>query len=276
MKTIKKYLKIILGCFIIGATLSLFFLGNKIVPSGTFGFSILFNYRTSMNLSLVVLLINVFFIALGSITIDFKYIKKAFLPFLLIPLFISLTGPLKNLVDLSEVDTLLISIYGGVLIGIGYRLIYREEYLVSGADILLLIVREIVTTKRYLINYIVDFCWLIFACILFGFEGALYSLIVIAIIEILSRRANIGISDSKVFYIITKKEREIRKYIIEEMHYELTTFDVKGGFLQTRNKVIMSAIPTKDYYKLKEGVKSIDPHAFISITDSYEVIKNTN
>ena len=90
--------------------------------------------------------------------------------------------------------------------------------------------------------------------------------------EHLSKKATLGISDSKVFYIITKKDAEVRRFILDELHYELTNFDVKGGFLKMKNKVLMSVIPTKDYYKLKEGIKLIDPKAFISITDSYEVV----
>lgn len=105
-----------------------------------------------------------------------------------------------------------------------------------------------------------------------GLEYAMYSLLAIVIIEVLSKRASLGTSDSKVFYIITKKDKEVRKYIIDELHYTLTVLDVKGGFLKTKNTVLMTVIPTKDYYKLREGIKMIDEKAFISITDSYEVI----
>lgn len=276
MSQIKKYLKVILGCLIIALSLNLFFMGNRLIPAGIFGFSMLFNYKIPMNLSLIVLLINAFFITLGFVTIDSREVKKSILSSLLIPLFIFLTSKINTLIDISVVDTFLTALYGGVLMGLGHRFIYKENLLVSGSDILNLIVREIILTRQYIVNYILDFCWIIFAFMFFGFEASLYSLICIGIIEFLSKRANLGISDAKVFYIITKKEKEIRKYIIEELHYELTMFDVKGGFLQTKNKVLMSVVPTKDYYKLKEGVKQIDPRAFISITDSYEVIKNND
>lgn len=276
MKQIKKYLKIIIGCLIIAITLNTIFINLDLVPSSIFGFSILYCKHTTMSLELTTFLLNAFFIVLGYLTLEKEDLKKAILPFFLIPLFIGLTNNIDILIDLSHIDTFLVAIYGGAFMGIGYQLIYKENNLVSASDIIVLITKKIFYRGHYIVNYILDFMWLIFAGFSYGLEGAMYSLITIIIMEILSKRANLGISDSKVFYIITKKDREVRKYIIDELHYELTMFDVKGGFLEKKNKVLMSVIPTKDYYRLKEGIKMIDPHAFISITDSYEVIKNKN
>lgn len=225
-----------------------------------------------MSLELIILLANIFFFILGLLIVPRKYSKAMILPFLLIPLFVYFTGNIKTYIDIDSVDKLLLTVYGGVLMGLGSRLIYKEKSFASGSDVVMLITREISKSKRYIVNYAFDLLWIIIGIALYGFEGAMYSLIAIIIIESLSRRAVLGVSDSKVFYIITKKEKEVRDYIIDELNYELTVFDVKGGFLKTKNKVLMSVIPTKDYYKLREGIKLIDPKAFISITDSYEVI----
>lgn len=90
----------------------------------------------------------------------------------------------------------------------------------------------------------------------------------------MTTKARIGISNSKAFYIITTKEKEIKKYLMEELHHDLTAFDAEGGFSKKKNRVIMTVISTKDYFKVKEGIQLIDPKAFISITDNYEVMNN--
>ena len=59
---------------------------------------------------------------------------------------------------------------------------------------------------------------------------------------------------------------------MEELRYDFTAFEAEGGFTKKKSKVIMSVINTKDYFKVKEGIKLIDPKAFISITDNYEVM----
>lgn len=255
-------------------SLNIFYKGRNLVPSGIFGFAILYNGKVGMDLALIVLLLNVFFFVGAILFVDKDHLKRMILPFLVIPLFIYLTKDIVAILDMGEVDKMLLSLYGGILIGLGFRLIYKNREYASGADVIMLISKEISRSKRFIANYFLDMLWVIIAIYSYGFEVAMYSCLSIIIIEIISKRATLGVSDAKVFYIITKCEKEIRSYIIDELGYELTIFDVKGGFLKTKNKVLMCAIPTKDYYKLKEGVKVIDPHAFITITDSYEVINS--
>ena len=60
-------------------------------------------------------------------------------------------------------------------------------------------------------------------------------------------------------------------YIINNLHHTVTTFNVKGGFLEDKRKVILTVIPSSDYYKLTEGIKTIDEEAFFVATDSYQV-----
>ncbi|HBA37411.1 MAG TPA: hypothetical protein DCY94_01680 [Firmicutes bacterium] len=272
LKQLKRIASIILGCLLIAVPLNIFYKTNDLIPSGMFGFAIMYNDKANMDLSLIILLMNIFFLVLGFLLIDKKRLKKMIIPFALIPLFVFLTKNFTQLIDFTEVDKLLLALYGGVITGFGFRFIYKNDAYASGSDVIMLITKEIDNSKRNLVNYIIDGLWICIAVKMYGFEGAMYSAISIIIMEVLSKRATLGVSDAKVFYIITKFDKEIREYIIDELGYELTIFDVKGGFLKTKNKVLMCAIPTKDYYKLKEGVKVIDPHAFISITDSYEVI----
>ena len=59
---------------------------------------------------------------------------------------------------------------------------------------------------------------------------------------------------------------------MHDLKYELTVLDVKGGFTKRQNQIIMTVISTNDYYQLKEGIKIIDPKAFIAITDTYDVV----
>lgn len=272
MRKCKKYAKIILGCLLIAAVLNVFFKNNDLIPCGLFGFTILYNAKTGMDLSLILILANIFFYLFGLLTLSKNKLRGCILPFLAVPFFLYITKDLNRIIDFGNADRLLITIFGGVLMGIGFKFIYKESRYASGSDILVTIAKSITGTSKYTVNYIIDAIWIIIAISLFGLENAMYTVIAVIIMETLSHRANLGVSDSKVFYIITKKEKEVRSYIIDELHYELTIFDVKGGFLKTKNKILMSVIPTKDYYKLKEGIKLIDPKAFISITDSYEVI----
>ena len=53
--------------------------------------------------------------------------------------------------------------------------------------------------------------------------------------------------------------------------YGVTILKARGGYLGEKENVLMCVLPTKDYYKLTEGIKEIDKDAFFLVTDAYEV-----
>lgn len=268
----KKYLKIFLGSFLIGMSLNLFFKDIGLIPSGTMGLGLYFADRMHVNFALTVLLINIFCFLMAATIFPKKYLARCIITFWLIPLFIILTKDVGNLIDIKDADKLLISLYGGVLMGIGFRCIYSEGKLASGVNVINSLGKIIFEHNHIIILYSLDLILVILQGFTYGAQSAMYSLIAILIMEILSKRASIGINTSKVFYIITKKEKIVKQYIMDELGYDLTEFEVKGGFSKEKNKILMCVIPTRNYYKLREGIKVIDKDAFISITDSYEVI----
>lgn len=272
MDRIKNYLKLIVGCLIIALTINIFLVYFKIMPAGIFGFDILFSIKTGSDIAWTIAMFNAFFIILGFLTLSGKVLKKAILPSVLIPTFVYLTEKATDFIDISGAELIMIAMFGGALIGIGSKLIYEADHYVSGNDIINAISGVVNSSCVQTIEYIIDAIVIVFTAINFGIEIAMYSLVTIIIIELISMRSRIGISNSKVFYIITNKEKEVKKFILDDLKYDITIFDVKGGFSQNKNKILMSAIPTKDYYKLKLGIQKIDPSAFISITDSFEVV----
>ena len=74
----------------------------------------------------------------------------------------------------------------------------------------------------------------------------------------MSDKVVLGISDNKVFYIITDKDEEIKTYIMDYLKHGVTIFDVKSGYKNKNDNVLMTVLPTKDYYRLREGIKEID------------------
>lgn len=107
--------------------------------------------------------------------------------------------------------------------------------------------------------------------IFFGINGVMYSILILYIISLIADRVVLGISDSKVFYIVTDKEEEVKEYIMEALGHGVTIFSARGGNKREKENVLMTVLPTNDYFELKEGIKSIDQEAFFIITDTYEV-----
>lgn len=112
---------------------------------------------------------------------------------------------------------------------------------------------------------------IVLSSFIFGPNKMLYAIIILYMISIMSDRVILGISDSKAFYIVTNEDVKIKEYIIKYLNHGVTVFKGKGGYLKERENVLMCVLPTKDYYRLKEGIHEIDPDAFFVVTDAYEV-----
>ena len=271
MNEVKKYLKIIIGCLLISIGLNIFIIPSKLVTSETLGLVNLLSYNYGFNIPIFLLIINVWTLWLIYMLYGNELLKKYLAPSLLLPLLIYITSFIK--IDLTQnVEELLIAISGAFIMGYGYSAMYKEGYRTGAVYILEDMFNEFYSKNSKIISRSFDVILFLITLKCFGLEQALYSAIVITITRYMTTKAKIGISDSKAFYIITTKEKEIKKYLMEELHYDFTAFEAEGGFTKKKNKVLMSVINTKDYFKVKEGIKLIDPKAFISITDNYEVM----
>ena len=127
-----------------------------------------------------------------------------------------------------------------------------------------------ISTTSFLINLAI----VVTGGYFFGWTMVMYAIIVLYINSLVVDRVLIGISKNKSMYIITHQEEQVRDYIINELNHGITTFDVKGGYNNEKRKVLMTVIPNSEYFKVTEGVKTIDKKAFFIVTDSYQVFGN--
>ena len=76
----------------------------------------------------------------------------------------------------------------------------------------------------------------------------------------------------KAFTIITTKPDEIDDFILTELHHGATTYRAEGAFTGEEKKVIITVCRRGEALKLRRRVKEIDPHAFIIITKTSEIM----
>lgn len=268
----KKAFNVIVGCLLIALSYNLFFMPYNIISTGVFGIGALLNYKINYDPALFILIVNFTFLIISYFALGQHKIKEYLIPSFLIPLFISFSYNIGKYIVLEPLETILVVIVGAFLTGLGYSLLYKEGQNVGGIDIMQDIINSTKVYRNKFFLYLVEGIILFATLIIINLETALYSLITIGIIRYLATKSKIGISTSKTFFIITNEEQAVKNYIIKELKHDLTEFNVKGGFSNTKSKILMTAMDTKDYYRLKEGINTIDPGAFISIVDSYEVI----
>ena len=268
---IKELIEFIIGCFLVALAFNLFMSPNNLVAGGVSGFSLILKHFFGLNPSTIISVANVFLIILSFLVLGKEKTKATILGSILFPIFVSLTEHLSTYISFKESEMILIAVFGGVLQGIGAGLIFRAGYSTGGTDILNMIVSKIFKISLGNSMFFTDGTIILIGAFVFGFNHLMYSLIILYLISTLTDKVVLGISDSKAFYIITSKEKEVKDFVINELKHGVTEFNAKGGFNSENQTVLMSVVPTREYYKLKEGIHNIDKNAFFVAMDSYEV-----
>jgi uncharacterized membrane-anchored protein YitT (DUF2179 family) len=266
---IKRYLTLIVGLFLYAFAYNLFLKTNNLVTGDVDGIATIFKSTINPNLLIAILCILLLIISFPLLGV--KTSMGSVIGTILFPIFVILTSNVADIIKIDSSDLLLIAIVAGVIRGIGYGLTFKIGFTTGGTDILNQIVAKYFKMSVGNAMIIVDGSIVVIGGFVYGWTNMLYALIVLYILSVITDKIMLGISKSKAFYIITSEEDKVKDYIMNTLNHGVTIFPVKGGYTKEREKMLMCVIPTREYYKLKEGISKIDGEAFFVITDAYEV-----
>lgn len=267
----KKILMIILGCLISAFSFNLFMVPYNILPGGVSGISIIVDHFIHIDKAIFILIVSLILLFISYFALGKEITYKSIIGSILFPIFISLTELLLKYYPISIDNVILSLIFGGVTFGFGLGLVYSEGYTTGGTDIINKLSNKYLYTTMGSGMLIIESIIILISGFVFGINIMLYSIITIYLSSMVIDKVMIGISRNKSFYIITSKSDEVTDYIIKTLKHGVTHIEGKGAFTNEKKDLLLTVIPTNEYYKLKVGIKKIDAKAFFVVSDSYEV-----
>lgn len=264
---------LIVGIFLLALNYNLFLLPNNLVIGGTSGIAIILKQLFGLSPNAFIYISSVVLIILSFAFLGKEETQKSIIGSILYPIFISFTSPLaKTLLPSFSFDSMILTILiAGILCGIANGIIYKAGYTTGGSDILMKIANKYGKISEGKAVFTINLIIMLFGALVFGATKFIYSLIILYLNSALIDRILIGISDSKLFFIYTKKTEKIKNFILNDMKTGVTILNAQGGFSNEENHVLMCVVPNRDYYLFKETVLAIDEKAFFVINDCYEV-----
>lgn len=270
-KKLKRIFLMSISLLLSAVLYNVFLLPLNLVTGGTNGIATITKYVYDINPALMILLLSIACAIFSFMYLGVKRTMGTLVASLVYPLLVQLTSPLNNIMNGEPVDVLLMVLFAGVLSGVANGLMYKTGYSNGGFPV----VSQVLFEKKHISvaksSLVINVTIVLIGALFFGTTNALYAIIFLYINNIVLDRVLLGINNNKAFYIITKEEEKIKEYIIKTLGHNVTTFEVKGGYLDKDRKVIFSVIPSGEYYKVTEGIKEIDDTAFFVVTDSYQV-----
>ena len=268
-----RFFQFIFGVLITAMSFNLFILPCNIVY-GVSGIGVILNKTIGISPSVVIFVGEMLLLLVSFMVLGVKKTKNSIIGSIIYPIFVYLTAWMPDYIEISMQEPLVVALFGAVISGFGYGLIFKSGYTTGGTDILNQIVSKYAKVSIGNAMLFTDGLIIGAGIFTFGVTKAMYSVINLYIISLMTDKVMLGISSTKAFYIITEKEEEVENYILNELEHGVTVLQAKGAFTGHKQSVLMCVIPTKEYFLVKEGIHEIDHNAFFVVSDAYEVHGN--
>lgn len=262
---------IFLGCMIASLGVNLFLVHAKLLSGGATGVALILEYTLRIPSGIVILLINIPLIILSYKKLDKSFTIYTTIGMLCLSISLMITRSFTQFIKIEN-DLLVLCIYGGVLCGIGYGIVFLRHGSTGGNDIITMLIR-----KKYSnfniggLGFSLNIVIVSIGAIIFGLPQALYTIISLFIQSLVLDKMLKGFNSRKLLLILTRKEKEIIEYVIKDLNRGITSLVAEGEYTHDKKKMLYCIVSPRQMIELKAVVHSIDPGAFITIVDVSEV-----
>lgn len=271
IETYKRIALLFIALLISAVLYNLLILPLNLVVNGTSGIATITKYVYDIDPAIMMFLLYAFFTLISYMYLGREKTRVILLITIVYPILVKLTSPLSTIISTDNVDIIMLVLFAGIIGGVANGLIYKIGYNTGGTVVINQILYEKKNISITMTSFVISTSIVLLGSYIFGITNALYAVIYLYISKVISDKVLLGISDNKAFYIVTDQEDEIKDYIINVLKHDVTSFDAKGGLFDKQRKVLLTVIPTREYYKVSSGIKEIDKKAFFVVTDSYQV-----
>lgn len=264
----KEYLLILIGVGIYVLGVQGIIIPTHLALGGVGGIAIIAHYLLGTPIGMVTLLLNIPLYIWGYRSINREFIFKTLFAVTLSSVLIDLVQGI-NIIQVE--DTLLGALFGGIVVGIGGGICYAQGGSIGGTDVICKAIN-----KKYGIGFgqvglIINIFVISLVGIFVGPKTAMYTLIYLFVNAKVIDAIQTGLP-TKIIFIISEKSEAILEGIVEEIGRGATVLRGEGAYTHESKNVLMCAVHWGDIYRLKRMVSTIDPSAFIIISEASEIL----
>lgn len=272
----RQLLMIAIGAFLYALGLQYFVVPYSLMEGGVTGIAVLLNYIFKLPLSITTLVINIPLFLIGWKVLGGKKMLLTIYGSVMLSAFLALIefsqkqGWIAPLGD--HYDAILVVLYAGLTLGAGLGIVFRYGGTTGGVDI----VARIINKNR---GHSMGQTILIFDILIIGasivhihFDKILYTLVMVFISSKVIDFIQNGAYSGKAFSIISEHGEEIADRICEELERGVTLYPAQGAYSGRDKKVVYCVVSRAETHRMKQIIKSIDPRAFIVISDVQDVL----
>lgn len=264
--TLTTFLEMIVGIALAVFALRGFMIPNHFLDGGIIGISILLYELADFNLSLCLILGNIGFIILAYKRVSKEVAIKSFIAVILIAIGL-------EFIEIPAITTnkVLISIFGGAILGTGVGLVIRSGGALDGTEILVVLTRQRIGLSMSEVIMVINTFIFLTAAIFLGIETAMFSIITYFTATKMIDYVVDGLDQFTALTIISSKSEEIKTLIVQDFSKGITVYKGERGFLPGEHytsvecDIIITIVTRLELLNIKKAVFKADPHAFVFV-----------
>lgn len=260
------------GTLLQALSLRLFLVPSGLVSGGVSGLSQLINHYTGWPIGLMILIGNIPLFVLGWRQLGGqRFALRTAFAVVTVSLFTDLLVFVLPEAGLTD-DLVLNTLYGGVVSGFGFGLVYRGQGTSGGTDILARILshwKGISISQSYMLT---DSLIMFGAGLTYSWENALYALVMLYISGIAAEAISQGSNVVRTALIITSQPDAVANSIMKNLERGVTLLNAKGGYTGEARTVLYCVVSRSEVSQVKAMVKEVDERAFIVVGHATEAI----
>ena len=238
---------------------------SRITTGGVNGIALILKYISHITPAITIFIVSAILLVFSYIFLGKERTKGTLVATIVYPFFLS------PLIQIDMNDLLVISIFIGFAGGVCNGLLYKTGFSNGGLPIISQIIYDKFKIPIGKTNFVINTIIVLIGGYYFGITMIMYAVIINYINSLVVDKILLGVSKNKSIYIVTDEAEKIKQFIMEEMNHTVTVFDVEGAYTNTKREILLTVIPSKEYFEITESIKLLDPNIFYVVSDAYEV-----
>ena len=262
---IKETLILTAAMAIVAGAVYFFLLPSHASVSSISGLGIILSNFVPLPLSAITMILNILLLIIGFFTCGKEFGAKTVYTSIVLPLFLALFERIfpniGSLTDSQELDVLCYIL----TVSIGLSILFNRNASSGGLDIVAKIMNKYLHVDLGKAMSLSGMCVALSAALVYDKKTVVLSVLGTYFNGIILDHFIFNHNVKRRVCIITKKEEELRHFIINALHSGATIYESIGAYnLEKRNEII-TIVDKSEYQKLMNYINREDPHAFITV-----------